>query len=250
MLAYAAPRAVAVAPRSAADRGGTVAFVAGFDFPNDASPGDLGAAAGAFFCAFFAESFPYGEALFAVEAARVSSTLTRCEMPPLFAPLGVRRGRVRLADEKKADGDATEASGQNAFAAASPRRAARVAIARGADFAPARALPSGVEITAHVAPRVAAARPSSVPADDGGALVAVSAAVGDEGGSRDGSGFFSAPTTCVFGAVSVRANPAADDDDIATFECATPTRARGTAPVALAREWDVTFDASVEVTFV
>ena len=113
-----------------------------------------------------------------------------------------------------------------------------------------RALPSGVEITAHVAPRVAAARPSSVPADDGGALVAVSAAVGDEGRSRDGSGFFSAPTTCVFGAVSVRANPAADDDDIATFECATPTRARGAAPVALAREWDVTFDASVEVTFV
>jgi len=241
LLAYAAPRAVAVAPRSAADRGGTVAFVAGFDFPGSIS---LGAAAGAFFCAFFAES-GYGEALFAVEAARVSSTLTRCEMPPLFAPLGVRRG---LADE--AGGDATEASGRNAFAAASPRRAARVAIARGADFAPARALPSGVEITAHVAPRVAAARPSSVPADDGGALVAVSAAVGDEGGSRDGSGFFSAPTTCVFGAVSVRANPAADDDDIATFECATPTRARGAAPVALAREWDVTFDASVEVTFV
>ena len=118
-------------------------------------------------------------------------------------------------------------------------------------FAP-RALPSGVEITAHVAPRVAAARPSSVPADDGGALVAVSAAVGDEGRSflENGSGFFSAPTTCVFGAVSVRANPAADDDDIATFECATPTRARGAAPVALVREWDVTFDASVEVTFV
>ena len=242
LLAYAAPRATAVAPRSVADRGGTAAFVAGFDFPGDASPGDLGAAAGAFFCAFFAES-GYGEALFPVEAARVSSTLTRCEMPPLFAPLG-----VRLADE--ADGDKTEASGQNAFAAASPRRAARVAIARGADFAPARALPSGVEITAHVAPRVAAARPSSVPADDGGALVAVSAAVGDEGRSRDGSGFFSAPTTCVFGAVSVRANPAADDDDIATFECATPTRARGAAPVALVREWDVTFDASVEVTFV
>jgi hypothetical protein len=107
-----------------------------------------------------------------------------------------------------------------------------------------------VEITAHVAPRVAAARPSSVPAEDGGALVAVSAAVGDEGRSRDGSGFFSAPTTCVFGAVSVRANPAADDDDIATYECTTPTRARGAAPVALAREWDVTFDASVEVTFV
>jgi hypothetical protein len=189
LLAYAAPRATAVAPRSVADRGGTVAFVAGFDFPGDASPGDLGAAAGAFFCAFFAES-GYGEALFPVEAARVSSTLTRCEMPPLFAPLG-----VRLADE--ADGDKTEASGQNAFAAASPRRAARVAIARGADFAPARALPSGVEIAAHVAPRVAAARPSSVPADDGGALVAVSAAVGDEGRSRDGSGFF-------FGADDVR----------------------------------------------
>ena len=55
-----------------------------------------------------------------------------------------------------------------------------------------------------------------------------------------------APKTHVVGAVSVRANPAADDDDIATFECATPPRAR----VALVREWDVTFDASVEVTFV
>ena len=248
LLAYAAPRAVAVAPRSAADRGGTVAFVAGFDFPGDASLGDLGAAAGACFCAFFAES-GNGETLFAVEAARVSSTLTRCEMPPLFAPLAER------LSEREADGDATEAKKRRnafSFAAASPRRAASVAIARGADFAPARALPSGVEITAHVAPRVAAARPSSVPADDGGALVAVSAAVGDEGRSflENGSGFFSAPTTCVFGAVSVRANPAADDDDIATFECATPTRARGAAPVALVREWDVTFDASVEVTFV
>ena len=250
LLAYAAPRAVAVAPRSAADRGGTVAFVAGLDFPGDASPGDPGAAAGACFCAFFAEKKSgNGETLFAVEAARVSSTLTRCEMPPLFAPLTER------LSEHEADGDATEAKKRRnafSFAAASPRRAARVAIARGADFAPARALPSGVEITAHVAPRVAAARPSSVPADDGGALVAVSAAVGDEGRSflENGSGFFSAPTTCVFGAVSVRANPAADDDDIATFECATPTRARGAAPVALVREWDVTFDASVEVTFV
>ena len=167
LLAYAAPRAVAVAPRSAADRGGTVAFVAGFDFPGDASLGDLGAAAGACFCAFFAEKKSgNGETLFAVEAARVSSTLTRCEMPPLFAPLAER------LSEREADGDATEAKKRRnafSFAAASPRRAARVAIARGADFAPARALPSGVEITAHVAPRVAAARPSSVPADDGGA---------------------------------------------------------------------------------
>ena len=160
-------------------------------------------------------------------------------------PLGTRSGRRR---------DGSEEASKRVFVrrrVAASRRA-RVAIARGADFAPARALPSGVEITAHVAPRVAAARPSSVPADDGGALVAVSAAVGDEGRSflENGSGFFSAPTTCVFGAVSVRANPAADDDDIATFECATPTRARGAAPVALVREWDVTFDASVEVTFV
>jgi hypothetical protein len=29
----------------------------------------------------------------------------------------------------------------------------------------------------------------------------------------------------------------------------TPTRARGAAPVAVAREWDVTFDDAVQVVF-
>ena len=201
LLAYAAPRAVAVAQRSAADRGGTVAFVAGLDFPGDASPGDPGAAAGACFCAFFAEKKSgNGETLFAVEAARVSSTLTRCEMPPLFAPLTER------LSEHEADGDATERrSVETRFRRRVPRAAPARRHRTRRGFRRPRALPSGVEITAHVAPRVAAARPSSVPADDGGALVAVSAAVGDEGRSflENGWVFFrrrrrasSAPSPC------------------------------------------------------
>ena len=69
---------------------------------------------------------------------------------------------------------------------------------------------------------------------------------------------FFAKTTdyCVFGAVSVRANPiviVSDDEDesdgFSALECLTPTRARGAAPVAVAREWDVTFDDAVQVVF-
>ena len=116
-------------------------------------------------------------------------------------------------------------------------------MARGADFASARAAPSGVAVAAHVSPRAAAARPPAAPADDGGTLVTVLA----KGFSKQQT----AADACAFGAVSVRANPVLDEEatDFFSFECAAPTRARGAAPVALAREWHVTFDAHVQVTF-
>ena len=76
-------------------------------------------------------------------------------------------------------------------------------------------------------------------------------------GSFKKASFFAKTTdACVFGAVSVRANPIAivsddEDEDVQqnALECLTPTRARGAAPVAVAREWDVTFDDAVQVVF-
>ena len=160
---------------SAADRGGTAACVpCRVGGPGDASLGDGGAAPRA---RAFARSSPKkagtalalrgggGARLLDAHAVRDATNARASHRTPR-----TRSGRRR---------DGSEEASKRVFvrraSAAAPR--ASPSHAR-ADFAPARALPSGVEITAHVAPRVAAARPSSVPADDGGALVAVSAAVG------------------------------------------------------------------------
>ena len=243
LLAYAVPRVTSATPRSVREAGGSVVFIAGVDFPGGAAF-DAGAAAAR--CAFAAGTRGDGDdalSLFAAEAAFVSSTLTRCETPALVF--------------SSRDGRSTE----EAFSFS-------LAVARGADVASARAYPSGAAIAAHVAPRVASARPSAAPADDGGALVTVAVTVTND--SNDDSFSFSSSTRgpfkrqfvakttdyCVFGAVSVRANPIAivsDDEDesdaFSALECLTPTRARGAAPVAVAREWDVTFDDAVQVVF-
>jgi hypothetical protein len=245
LLAYAVPRVTSATPRSVREAGGSVVFIAGVDFPGGAAF-DAGAAAAR--CAFAAGTRGDGDdalSLFAAEAAFVSSTLTRCETPSLVF--------------SSRDGHATE----EAFSFS-------LAVARGADVASARAYPSGAAIAAHVAPHVASARPSAAPADDGGALVTVAVTVTNDDSYDDSFSFVSSSTRgshkrqffakttdyCVFGAVSVRANPiviVSDDEDesdvFSALECLTPTRARGAAPVAVAREWDVTFDDAVQVVF-
>jgi hypothetical protein len=146
-----------------------VVFIAGVDFPGDAAF-DAGAAAAR--CAFAAGTRGDGDdaaELFAAEAAFVSSTLTRCETPALvFSP---RDGRVT----------------EEAFSFS-------LAVARGADVASARAYPSGAAIAAHVAPRVASARPSAAPADDGGALVTVAVTVTNDDSYDDSFSFLSSST--------------------------------------------------------
>ena len=250
LLAYAVPRVTSASPRSVREAGGSVVFIAGVDFPGE-NDGAFDAAAGAARCAFAAgPAFGDGDDarfVFAADAAYVSSTLTRCETPSLVFSTN--------------DGHASEEA--SSFT---------LAVARGADVASARAYPSGAAIAAHVAPRVASARPSAAPADEGGALVTVAVTVANDSNDSDDSYFASsfssssrgsfkkasffakATDACVFGAVSVRANPIAivsddEDDFINALECLTPTRARGAAPVAVAREWDVTFDDAVQVVF-
>ena len=232
LLAYAVPVVTSTAPRSVPERGGSVVFVAGSDFPGDAARDSRDSGGAAARCAFVLASAARRGApapFFAVEAAAVSSALTRCEMPPV-STLGT------LADDETERANEAETETERGVFA-------DVSVARGADFASARAAPSGVAVAAHVSPRAAAARPPAAPADDGGTLVTVLA----KGFSKQQT----AADACAFGAVSVRANPVLDEEatDFFSFECAAPTRARGAAPVALAREWHVTFDAHVQVTF-
>ena len=238
LFAYTVPRATSATPRSVPERGGSVVFVAGLDFPGDAA-GDFGG--GAARCAFFLAG-TRDEALFAAEAAAVSSALTRCEMPPLFVGAGGERDATD-ATEGTTDGASLRTSDATFVTTGDAR--ASVFVARGANIAPARASPSGAAIATHVAPSVAAARPSSVPADDGGTLVTAVTRQSARRRARPGASIALGADACAFGAVRVRANPADD----ASFECAAPTHARGAAPFALARGWDFAFDADVEVTF-
>ena len=241
LLAYAAPRAVAVAPRSAADRGGRWRSSAGFD-SGRREPGRPGRRRGRVLLRVLRRKRERRNALRGGGGARLLDAHAVRDAP-LFAPLA-----ERLSERSGRRRDGSEEASKRVFVRrrVAARRAASVAIARGADFAPARALPSGVEITAHVAPRVAAGAPV---VGAGGRRRRARRRL--RRGRRRRSvvfrkrfGFFGADDV-VFGAVSVRANPAADDDDIATFECATPTRARRGA-VALVSGTSRS-DASVEV---